>query len=102
MAEIRRLVLSAAELRALHPNWTDAMIEDYLSILEESLSVLEEIAAADDRIEANELAIAKLEQIGGMFLAFAGQQNGINSQQQIFNTQTAVNLKKLEQLIYIV
>lgn len=94
MVELRRLVLSAAELRELHPDWSDAMIEDYLSILEETASILEEIAAADDRIEANELAVAKLDQIGGMFFAFAGQQNGINA-------RTAVDLKKLEQLAHI-
>ena len=63
MVEIRRLVLSATELRALHPDWTDAMIEDYLSILEETAAILEEIGESDARIEANEVDIKKLEQL---------------------------------------
>ena len=80
MVEFRRLFLSAVELKNLHPDWTDAMIEDYLSILEETANILAEIAASDERITANEKTIKKLDQINGTLLAFAGQQNGINSQ----------------------
>jgi len=37
IAQLRGLVLSAADLRVMNPDWTDAMIEDYLTLFENIL-----------------------------------------------------------------
>lgn len=37
------LVLSAVELRDMHPNWTDAMIEDYLNRFDNIIFLADEI-----------------------------------------------------------
>lgn len=40
---LRGLILSALELRQLHPEWSDAMIEDYLNILDNLYTLADEI-----------------------------------------------------------
>jgi hypothetical protein len=40
---LRGLILSAAELRELHPEWSEAMIEDYLNIFENIITLSEAI-----------------------------------------------------------
>ena len=41
MNNLRGLVLSASDLRQENPDWTDAMIEDYLAILENLFTIAE-------------------------------------------------------------
>jgi hypothetical protein len=38
---LRGLILSASELRSMHPEWSAAMIEDYLDILDNFLTIAE-------------------------------------------------------------
>lgn len=39
---LRGLILSATELRKLHPTWNDAMIEDYLNIYDNLVTLADE------------------------------------------------------------
>lgn len=45
---LRGLVLSAAELSILNPEWSDAMIEDYLTIIENLLAVSQIVDTKQD------------------------------------------------------
>lgn len=47
---LRGLVLSAAELSVLNPEWSDAMIEDYLTIIENLLTVAEIVDEKQDTL----------------------------------------------------
>jgi len=40
---LRGLILSAIELRTMHPDWTDAMIEDYLNIFNNLTLLADEV-----------------------------------------------------------
>lgn len=56
MAEIRSLVLSATELKAL-VDWPDALIEDYLNILRNLANFNDEIGGVVDDVDNNTQAI---------------------------------------------
>lgn len=47
---LRGLVLSASELSKMHPEWSDAMIEDYLTIIENLLTVAEIVDEKQDTL----------------------------------------------------
>ncbi len=66
--KLKRLVLSATELRNLHPEWSDAMIEDYLNIWDDLVTLANSI---DDTLtEGNADNIATL--IGDGYLKDSG------------------------------
>lgn len=50
-ARLRGLVLSATELRMMHPEWNSEMIEDYLSFAENFILLADEIDTKNDIIK---------------------------------------------------
>ena len=77
----------------MFPSWPDAMIEDYLNILEDTAEILAEIAAADDKIVANEENITKLQQLVADQDVFIGQLIAKDRSQD-------QHIRKIEQLHY--
>ncbi|NIP50491.1 MAG: hypothetical protein GWN13_00675, partial [Phycisphaerae bacterium] len=57
---LRRLVLSAIELRQMNPDWTDAMIEDYLNILDDLITLANGIDGKADLVPGDQDNIAVL------------------------------------------
>jgi len=63
---LRGLILSAAELQDMHPDWSSAMIEDYLNIFENIINLTEGIDASIPTIPAAiEDNIATFDDVGG-------------------------------------
>ena len=50
-AKLRGLVFSAVELKEKHPDWDDAFIEDYLTIIENIVAVAEVVDIKNDIIK---------------------------------------------------
>ena len=89
MADTRRLVLSAQEIKQI-TGWPDAMVEDYLNILEDFVALSDEIGTDTARIDALEVALAALTLVVSNFI----------TAQTATNAAVQLDLKKLEQLAY--
>lgn len=57
--KLKRLVLSATELKTLHPDWSDAMIEDYLNIWDDLLTLASSIDDTRTEGDADNIATLK-------------------------------------------
>lgn len=62
ISQIRRLVLSAVELRELNPSWSNAMTEDYLNILNDVILLAESIDDSNTNIDDLQAQANRIEQ----------------------------------------
>lgn len=84
--KFQRLALSANEIKELNPQWSDAMVEDYLEILNDLFVLAEGIDTGDSNLTDVENTLSEVSSITGKNRALINK-----SQLQIANNSTLIS-----------